>query len=656
MSNFKKLMMTAAGGGEGLNVEEVFSTYLYDGNGSTKTITNDIDLSTEGGMVWVKNRKTSYSNQLFDTERGATKYLVSNLNNGEYTATNSLTSFNTDGFSLSDQASVNTAISTINDFASWTFRKAPKFFDVVTWTGDGTTGRQISHNLDHTVGMMILKSTDRSGYWGVYHRSTDSTAPEDYVLILGSTSGKIDEQFFINDTAPTSTHFTVGSTAASGGDFNTNGATYVAYLFAHNDGDGDFGPTGDQDIIKCGSYSGDNSGNGFVDLGWEPQWILIKRSNSSGSWYVVDNMRGWTADGTMTYLFPNDSSKEFPTSTNVIAPTATGFSLGTSSSGAFNTSGGTYIYMAIRRGPMAVPEIGSKVFWMSNLDGAEPTYNSNNFPVDMAIHRHIGAGADWHLVDRQRAVREGDERYLEPNTSQIDGTNGAYINGEMDYMNGWASAGNNTSYQSWMWRRAPSYFDIVAWKGTSSSTQTLNHNLGVVPEMIWFKNRDDTDGWFVYHTETGNAKSLVLNSATSEIAQTTYLNSTTPTDTTFTVGNVLNWSSSFKYIAYLFASTPGVSKVGSFTGNGTSQTIDCGFSSGARFVLIKGLTTGSHWELWDTKRGISAGVDSHLNLNNANPQAYDDSLDPHNSGFIVNQVSTTNVNVSSQTYIFYAIA
>ena len=100
-----------------------------------------------------------------------------------------------------------------------------------------------------------------------------------------------------------------------------------------------------------------------------------------------------------------------------------------------------------------------------------------------------------------------------------------------------------------------------------------------------------------------------------------------------------------------------MSKVGSYTGNGSSQTINCGFTSGARFILIKRTDSTGDWYVWDTERGIVAGNDPHLSLNTTAAEVTtDDSIDPDNSGFIVNQVSATNINVSSATYIFYAIA
>jgi hypothetical protein len=111
------------------------------------------------------------------------------------------------------------------------------------------------------------------------------------------------------------------------------------------------------------------------------------------------------------------------------------------------------------------------------------------------------------------------------------------------------------------------------------------------------------------------------------------------------------------YVAYLFASCPGVSKVGSYTGNGSSQTINCGFTGGARFVMIKRTDSTGDWYVWDTARGIVSGNDPHLSLNTtASEVTTDDTIDTDSTGFVVNQVSATNVNVSSATYIYLAIA
>ena len=154
MPSVKNMLMAAAGeaGGDALNVENVFSTYLYEGTDANQTITNGVDLSGEGGLVWIKGRNQAYNNLLFDTERGVNKFLASNSAAAEATYANQLTSFNADGFSLGQDNIFAEVNNSYGSYASWTFRKAPKFFDIVTYTGNGTAGRTISHNLGTTVG------------------------------------------------------------------------------------------------------------------------------------------------------------------------------------------------------------------------------------------------------------------------------------------------------------------------------------------------------------------------------------------------------------------------------------------------------------------------------------------------------------------------
>ena len=164
MATKKKLLQAAAGsagGAGGLNVEEVFSTYVYEGTGAVRSINNGIDLDGEGGLVWFKTRSNAYDNELVDTERGAGYVLSSNQTYASTTQdVDHVTSFNSDGFTMGADNGCNYSGRT---FASWTFRKAPKFFDVVTYTGNGTAGRTVSHNLGTDIGFMVIKQTSASG-------------------------------------------------------------------------------------------------------------------------------------------------------------------------------------------------------------------------------------------------------------------------------------------------------------------------------------------------------------------------------------------------------------------------------------------------------------------------------------------------------------
>jgi len=278
-------------------IEDVFSTYLYTGNGSTQTITNNIDLSTYGGLVWTKERTASFTdgNNLIDSTRGLNKILRTNTSGAQLTSSNWITSFNSNGFTkgTNDNFSGST-------YASWTFRKQPKFFDIVTYTGDGIAGRTVAHNLGSVPGCVIVKSTSAAYNWMVLHRSM---AASTYIR-LNSTSGVATATDVWNSTTPTSTVFTVGTNINT----NESGQTYVAYLFAHDAGG--FGLTGTDNVISCGSFTTDGSGNCSVNLGWEPQWILTKRTNSTNNWQLFDNMRGMTADGGANPLTPNTSDAE----------------------------------------------------------------------------------------------------------------------------------------------------------------------------------------------------------------------------------------------------------------------------------------------------------------------------------------------------------
>jgi hypothetical protein len=172
------------------------------------------------------------------------------------------------------------------------------------------------------------------------------------------------------------------------------------------------------------------------------------------------------------------------------------------------------------------------------------------------------------------------------------------------------------------------------------------------------KKRDGVGNWEVYSEAINATQYLRLNTTQLSGATSVDWNNTAPTISSFTVGTSLETNQSGStFVAYLFASCRGVSKVGSYTGNGTNRTIDCGFAAGARFVLIKRTSNTGDWYVWDSQRGIVASNDPHLSLNTTAAEVTtDDSVDAVSSGFIVNQVAATNVNVTSATYIFLAIA
>ena len=207
-------------------------------------------------------------------------------------------------------------------------------------------------------------------------------------------------------------------------------------------------------------------------------------------------------------------------------------------------------------------------------------------------------------------------------------------------------------------RRAPGFFDVVAWAGTStdgSSTTALNHNLAATPELIIGKKRGFAGNWTVYSSVTGINKELELNQDAA-VASVTNMIKAAPTDTTYTVGYGLNQSGR-NYVGYFFASLSGVSKIGSYTGTGSNIGVDCGFTAGARFVIIKRTDSSGNWYVYDSARGIVGGNDPYLLMNTQDAEVTNtDYIDPLNSGFTVTSSAPADLNASGGTYLFLAIA
>jgi len=631
-------------------IEDYFSTFLYSGTGAAQTITNGIDLSTKGGLVWIKDRSATRSHCLADTANGAYYNLFSDLTNGlSGPDFQRLTAFNSNGFSIGSAGLVNNSGGT---YTSWSWAKAPKFFDIVTYTGNGTSGRTVAHNLGSVPGCIIVKRTSGDPIdWLVYHRGTDATSPQNYDLKLNTTAARVLQSGSWNDTAPTSTVFTLGDSGTG----NTNGETYVAYLFAHNAGG--FGLTGTDNVISCGSLVSGTVQD--INLGYEPQWIMYKNaSGSTGGWTMFDTMRGMTTDGSGAYLQANTSAAEVTASAQP-SPLATGFRWNYT-----GNSGQTFIYIAIRRGPMKVPTSGTSVFAVSTASG-EPAYSplfTAGFS-DMTLHSpRVSESGNGHLItDRLRGngvILETPYTNAENTIStyfKYDSNNGAYIP-NLGYFNN--TGGTSKPYALRAFRRAPSFFDEVCYTGTGSA-RTVTHNLGVVPELMIVKARSSAGyAWCVYAAPLGASYVAFLNLTSEFFSGAAQWNSTTPTSSVFSLSNnVAVNNSGTTYVAYLFATCAGVSKCTAFTGTGTLQTINCGFTSGARFVLIKRTDSTGDWYVWDSSRGLSSSTDPYLLLNSTAAEVTSTNwVDTTSTGFQVTAASGNNVNINGASYIALAIA
>jgi len=650
---------------DSLYVDDLFSTFLFNGTRNTLQIQNGIDLAGEGGMVWSQVRDSSNNyGTIYDTENGTGPQGGRFFNgpqstNGTGTQNDGLTSFNSDGYTLGGNLFENSNDATYGtEHVSWTFRKAPGFFDIVTYTGDGSNSRAINHNLGSIPGMIIIKSTSSSSWnWIVYHRSTGSSNK----LRLNQNSAAVSENGNFGGLSPQATTFGVGYNATN--ELNT---TYVAYIFAHDDAQ--FGAAGDESIIKCGSYTGtggsynmqsENASAPEIDLGFEPQWLLIKNTTSSSTdWWIFDTMRGFTANalGPHKFLHSNKNSSEGSLSTSYayLKLTNKGFKITAGLGAYFNEQSNEYIYMAIRR-PHKPPTAGTDVFTTGVNTQSVPEYVSN-FVVDWAFHRNVAYSGSFESNTR---VTGPFKLFLNSINSEV-----SHNNAPFDFMDGWGqNLANDPNYLSWMFRRAPGFLDVVAYSGhPTTPSQNVPHYLGVKPELMIVKDRNRQTNWIVYHKLLTGLQFTRLNTnGTPSTSGSLAWNNAEPTATHFTLGTNY-WDTNFytsNYVAFLFATLDGVSKVGSYTGTGYDIDVDCGFTNGARFVLIKRADQISQgdWYLWDSSRGIVSGNDPYVSTNNNNsPVTNTDYIDPLNSGFTVTSSGNYDLNQSGGTYIFLAIA
>jgi hypothetical protein len=640
-------------------IEDVFSTYLYTGNGSTQTITNGIDLAGKGGLVWFKARSAADPHALVDTVRGTRYTLASSSTAAQVDQGAATITGLSNGFSINGGYS---NINSVREFASWTFREQPKFFDIVTYTGTGAN-RTIAHNLGSAPGCIIVKRTDATGDWQVYHSGLTSAA---YSIQLNLTDGQASAPTIWNSTAPTSSVFSVGTDTT----VNASGGTYVAYIYASNAGG--FGAAGTDNAITCGTFTENNANNITVNTGYEPQYVMFKCADAASPWYIVDSMRGISTptSGTATGNYiPTVLQADYAgaeTSANAISLTSTGF-IWYQNGRLTNTA--EWIYIAIRRGPMKTPTSGTSVYSPIAVNAATGTVQTTNFVVDSqwkAI-RSSSDSLNTSVDDRLRGVSTtttASGNYLITSGTLAEATASATT-----------QAWNNTGFQIptyygsvsdifWSFGRAPGFFDVVCYTGNGVSGRTVTHNLGVAPELIIVKKRSSVSAvvgwpvWCVNGYPGFNNWWVALNLTNGRDVYNGFWTSAgpSPTSTTFTVGNDpdVNGSAS-TYVAYLFASCPGVSKVGSYSGTSATQTINCGFTGGARFVLIKRTNSTGDWYVWDTARGMVSGTDPSLLLNSTAAEVNANSVYTTGVGFQI--VSTAaGINASGGTYIYLAIA
>jgi hypothetical protein len=422
-----------------------------------------------------------------------------------------------------------------------------------------------------------------------------------------------------------------------------------------------FGESGSENAIKTGSYVGNGSSSAppEIYLGWEPQWVMVKRTDGSGGqdWVMVDTMRGMFMGETNTpHLRANATNQEQDTSYyRIDISSGTGFAPFTTDNG-LNGDGDEYIYIALRRpdGYVGKPvELGTDVFAMDGSGAGTPGPSFiSNFPVDFGLTKKPAASQNWYT-----GLRLLGSKYLATNTSGDANTDAEMA---WDYNNGFVDGNffGNSANQGWMWKRHAG-FDVVTYSGNGVTGRQIPHSMGVAPEMMWVKRTNANENWYVYHKGHNGGSGpehwfTSINTTGVEQDHGPAWNDTVPTSTHFTLGadTAVNSGGTTRYIACLFASTD-VSKVGYYTGTGSATTITTGFQP--RFLLIKNVSSAVGWYLLDTTRGWGSGNDEYLTLNDAVAQDDFDFGAPTSTGFTLAS-GDSGYNGSNQKYIYYAHA
>jgi len=652
---------------------ENFNVVLYTGNGTSQSITG---VGFKPDWIWIKERTSTSNNVTFDSTRGIYEQLYITTD-AQSNNTATVSSFDSDGFSVGNGLAVN---ENAQNYVAWCWKanggttvsngdgattstvqaNVRGGFSIIKYTGTGSN-TSVGHDLGTTPEMIFAKNLDDTTNWNSWTpvSTTDSFISLNLNNALATTSGTSGW----SSGAPTSSVVNLDGSSWT----NQAGSEIIMYAFASKTG-----------FSKFGSYTGNGSTTGpAVTTGFEPAFLLVKRTDSSDNWIILDNKRS-TSNPRINALFPNLNSAELTSGFDTDFLT-NGFQIKTTDN-SMNNNGGTYIYMAFAATP-STPTLADSFnisLWTGN--GSSQSISGLGFSPNWVWGKERSNTSSNELLD---TIRGATNFIMSNNTAgQSASAQGlqSFDSDGFSVGNDGAWNQNSETYVGWSWKANPlptintdgdiqstvsvnqaAGFSIVQWTGSGgSSAQTVGHGLSAAPELILVKKTSGTQDWYVFSVYANSGTDpanyfLKLNSSDAETLNTgsppSIFAGTAPTATVFSVGSTLQESST--YIAYCFHSVSGFSKIGSYTGVSSGVTITTGFRPS--FMFIKSSSNVENWAILDTARGDQKALNP--NLSNAESDSALNTFTVSDTGFSFpdQSIADAMLNENGYKYLYWAI-
>lgn len=663
-TNLLPLLGTGGNPPDGTYVDEVYNEFQNYGSGSDRTVDVTPFSFANGGLVVSTRNESNGSIYAFDTVRGESSgssyFLKLNGSNSNSNTSNfGIHSLANNQYQHHDGWSGTNANNERHHREMWAEHEG--FFDIVQYEGNGSSNRAIAHSLNATVGQIMIKNIDdggnTNGSWMLWHRGVASQEGRLNSNEAFTTSGVFGNGS--SNTQPTTSNFYVSSDNR----VNKSGDTYIAYLWAHDAQI--FGNQGKHSIIKCGSYSGNgNSGETtgkFIDLGWQPQMVMIRRTNNSGYFYKHDRSRsiggiawnhtdnpinGWGNTGTENGYFGLDVNK--------VSIEGNGFRLTADNEDInidqHNGNGDTYIYMAVRKQDCLVskPQTDkTKIFTMAEYTSNQPSPNYQRTVVTSHVVDWIMYRGDkntssetyqaWPRPLQGVRRRTRDHSYNESETPLLS-----------IYQYGTGSGLGNGDY-FYQCLKDGQYSDMVTYRGNGSTTaQTIPHSLGEEPSCIWITNNGGSgQSSILFWKEAGFNRWMKMNSDTysttfglSGNGNVSYVSNVT--STSFDVaGTDCTNKSGAGHMAVLFKNTD-FFKAGEYTAGSGQTTVDTGFGA-PRCLIIKRRNQVGNWG-WFQPDGWTYS-NQEVRLNETTARDSSNFVHTGGYGFVPYGAYTTNTGI-----------